>query len=147
MYGFRHTDSPSQPVAPVHVCRGLLCMLSLSSLLMGAAGCGSDENAVTIPPFARPVVDLVVDDTYTLTVYLNQPAPDPLTVTAEVEAAFAQAIQLSDAKLTYSRGEQSRDLRVTAKASTASQYAQVNFTLDGGDAQQVWRVSVSEPAQ
>lgn len=146
MHGFRHADSSSHPAVPVRLRRGLLCVVLLSSLVAGTTSCGNDTKAVTIPPFARPVVDLVVDDTYSLTVNLNQPAPDPLTVSVEVESAYAHAIQLSTAKLSYSRGEQSQTMRVTAKAPTASQYAEVEFTVDGTDAQQVWRVSVSEPA-
>jgi hypothetical protein len=148
MFGFRHVGSLSQPVVPVRSRRGLLRGFLLSLALLGVASCGTDEKAVTIPPFAQPAVDLVVDQTYPLVVQLNQPAPDPLTVIAEVEADFAHAIQVSPTTLSYNRGEQSKTVRVTAKAPTAGRYATVTFTVvDGGGAQQVWRASVEEPAQ
>lgn len=147
MFGFCHVDSLSKPVVFVRSLRGLFGALLLSLVLVGTTSCGTDEKPVTIPPFANPKVDLVVDATYSLKVNLNQPAPDPLTVAVAVEAAYTQAFQFIPAKLTYNRGEQAQTVRVTGKAPTASQYAEVTFTIDTNGAQQVWRVNVSEPGK
>lgn len=113
-------------------------------LVVSAVGCGDDAKMITIPPFAVPSVDMVVNDTYSLVVELNEAPSVNVEISAAVESKFQNALELSTATLSYPRGKQTDAIRVTALESTDGEYATVTFTVDESGFEQIWRVRVEE---